>query len=124
MNVTIRDSDVEQSSVFKSTVPGGSSELTNQLNAYRKLIEQEQAEINLLKQQIQKKGSTMSKPGQTTARSGSQANLNWEENGPSSGAKFKFIHLIFVSIVFLLLGSYLAKLPLSTGPETSKDKPN
>jgi hypothetical protein len=65
----------------------------------------------------------MSKPtfGQTTARSGSQANSNWEDNATSSGAKFKFIHLIAVSIVFLLLGSYLAKVPISKGPETTKD---
>jgi len=44
------DSDVQQSSVFQSTVPGCSTVLADQVVAYRKMIEKEQAEINLLKQ--------------------------------------------------------------------------
>ena len=48
-------------------------------------------------------------------QSPAQASLNWEEGSKaSSGGKFKFIHLIAVSIVFLYLGSYLAKLPAAT----------
>jgi len=50
VNMAMADSDVQQSSIFQSAVPGGSSELANQASAYRKMIEKEQAEINLLKQ--------------------------------------------------------------------------
>lgn len=45
--------------------------------------------------------------------------VNWEDNSASSKGKFKFIHLIIVSIVFLLLGSYLAKVPIAS-PTTKK----
>ena len=38
--------------------------------------------------------------------------MNWADDAGSSGKKFKFIHVILVSIIFLLLGSYLAKLPI------------
>ena len=49
--------------------------------------------------------------------SGALANKNWEDGTASSGKKFKFIHLIVVSIVFLLLGSYLAKVPMPATPD-------
>lgn len=48
--------------------------------------------------------------------SGVQANMAWEDDGTSSGKKFKFIHIIVVSIIFLLLGSYLAKVPIAAAP--------
>ena len=38
--------------------------------------------------------------------------MAWEDDGSASGKKFKFIHIIVVSIIFLLLGSYLGKAPL------------
>ena len=38
--------------------------------------------------------------------------MNWADDAGSSGKNFKFIHVIIVSIVFLLLGSYLAKMPM------------
>ena len=44
--------------------------------------------------------------------------MNWADDNPSSGKKFKFIHVIIVSIVFLCLGSYLAKMNPATSPET------
>ena len=50
VNTAMADSDVQQSSIFQSSVPGATSELTNQASAYRKMIEKEKAEINLLKQ--------------------------------------------------------------------------
>jgi len=42
--------------------------------------------------------------------------MTWEDDGTSSGKKFKFIHIIVVSIIFLLLGSYLAKVPIAAAP--------
>ena len=42
--------------------------------------------------------------------------MTWEDDGNSSGKKFKFIHIIVVSIIFLLLGSYLAKVPIAAAP--------
>ena len=50
---------------------------------------------------------------------GAQANKNWEDDGGSSKKKFKFVHVIIVSIVFLYLGSYLAKLPIAAPAETT-----
>ena len=47
-----------------------------------------------------------------TVSGGAPAAINWAEDAGSSGKKFKFIHVIIVSILFLLLGSYLAKLPI------------
>ena len=47
-----------------------------------------------------------------TVSGGAPAAVNWAEDAGSSGKKFKFIHVIIVSILFLLLGSYLAKLPI------------
>ena len=49
--------------------------------------------------------------------------MTWEDDGTSSGKKFKFIHIIVVSIIFLLLGSYLAKVPIAAAPtpETPTD---
>ena len=43
--------------------------------------------------------------------------MNWADDNPSSGKKFKFIHVILVSIVFLCLGSYLAKMNPAPSPE-------
>ena len=48
-----------------------------------------------------------------TVSGGAPAAINWAEDAGSSGKKFKFIHVIIVSILFLLLGSYLAKLPIA-----------
>ena len=44
---------------------------------------------------------------------GANPGFKWEDGAKSSGGKFKFIHLIVVSILFLLLGAYLAKIPVS-----------
>ena len=82
------------------------------------MIEKEQAEIKGIKEEIQKKGQDISKKSSTagsgTVGVGAPAALNWADDAGSSGKKFKFIHVIIVSIVFLLLGSYLAKLPIGT----------
>jgi hypothetical protein len=80
------------------------------------MVDKERVEIQTIKAQIQKKNEQMSKPAATpsssTPSAGSQANMAWEDDGSASGKKFKFIHIIVVSIIFLLLGSYLAKVPL------------
>mmetsp|Transcript_22260 Transcript_22260/g.29810 ORF Transcript_22260/g.29810 Transcript_22260/m.29810 type:complete len:94 (+) Transcript_22260:782-1063(+) len=84
------------------------------------MIEKEKEEIKQIKAQVQKKNESMSKSCATPTggmpASGAQANQAWEDNPASSGKKFKFIHVIAVSIVFLLLGSYLAKVPLTSAP--------
>ena len=49
--------------------------------------------------------------------------MNWGDDNPSSGKKFKFIHVILVSIVFLCLGSYLAKMSPATTPEVATIDP-
>ena len=43
--------------------------------------------------------------------------IDWSDDSGSSGSKFKFIHVVIVSIIFLLLGSYLAKLPIGAPAE-------
>ena len=50
--------------------------------------------------------------------------MNWGDDNPSSGKKFKFIHVILVAIVFLCLGSYLAKMnPTAPAPEVATIDP-
>ena len=124
----VQEASMEESNVFKSTVGGSpaQTDLANQISAYRKMIEKEQEEITQLKQQVQKKTVSQSSASSGTA-SGTPAGgqVNWEDNSASSGGKFKFIHLIIVSIVFLLLGSYLAKVPLSAAsvhPESNDEQ--
>ena len=68
------------------------------------MIEKEQAEIKVIKEEIQKKTSANTASGTV---GGAPAAINWADDSGSSG-KFKFIHVIVVSIIFLLLGSYLA----------------
>ena len=49
--------------------------------------------------------------------------MNWGDDNPSSGKKFKFIHVILVAIVFLCLGSYLAKMNPAPAPEVATIDP-
>ena len=49
--------------------------------------------------------------------------MNWGDDNPSSGKKFKFIHVILVAIVFLCLGSYLAKMNPAPTPEVATIDP-
>lgn len=112
--------------MFKSTVGGSpaQTDMANQISAYRKMIEKEQEEINQLKQQVQKKTVSQSSASATPSGTPAGGQINWEDNSASSGGKFKFIHLIIMSIVFLLLGSYLAKVPLTTAsvhPESTTE---
>ena len=81
------------------------------------MIEKEQEEISKLKAQISKKQSQGASKTQTgvvggTLSAAAQANSNWEDKNASSGKKIKFIHVIICSILFLLLGSYLAYTPM------------
>jgi len=114
-------SQARQNTVYKSSI-GTNSELNTEIAAYRRMIEKEQEEIKQLKAQISKKGESMSKTSTATVVGGATtsgaalANQTWEDNAASSGKKFKFIHVILVSILFLFLGSYLAKVPLPTDP--------
>ena len=85
------------------------------------MIKKETDELNKIKAQISKKGQNMGQTQSATVgggapTTGALANKNWEDNNASSGKKFKFIHLVVVSIVFLLLGSYLAKVDLPVAP--------
>ena len=83
----------------------------NQIGAYKRMVEKEMEEIKMLKQQIQKKGQNISKTG---GGQGSQAVANWaDDNVSSGGKKFKFMHVIVISILFLLLGSFLATMPIA-----------
>jgi len=43
-------------------------------------------------------------------------NNSWQDDGTGSGKKFKFVHIIVVSIIFMLLGSFLAKAPVPSTP--------
>ena len=75
------------------------------------MVEKETEEIKMLKQQIQKKNQNITTTG---GGQGSQAVANWaDDNVSSGGKKFKFLHVIVVSILFLLLGSFLAKMPIA-----------
>ena len=69
----------------------------------------------------------MGTPGEPAATPTPQKTDNsgfqWDDAQVSSGKKFKFIHLIIVSIVFLLLGSYLAKVPSPQVLQTSDASP-
>ncbi len=84
--------------------------------------EKEAEEIKKIKAEISKKGQSMSKGSgsQATPSSGLSANKNWEDDQSSSAKGFKFIHVIVVSIVFLLLGSYLAQVPMPVDPTVAE----
>ena len=92
--------------------------------AYKRMIEKEKEEIKKIKAEISKKGQSMSKSGGSgsgTLTTGANANKNWEEDCTAAAKGFKFIHVIVVSIIFLLLGSYLAKVEVNaaTDPATA-----
>ena len=99
------------------------AELQQQITTYRKLIDKEKEEIKQIRAQIQKKNESMHKSSSTPAAgsntTGNNAQMAWEDNGSSSGKKFKFIHIILVAIVFLLLGNYLAKVPMPARPAST-----
>ena len=79
------------------------------------MIEKEQAEIKSIKEEIQKRiVNKSSSTSSSQVGGGSPVAVTWADDTGSSGKKFKFIHVIIVSILFLLLGSYLAKLPSGT----------
>ena len=80
------------------------------------MIDKEQEEIKKIKAEISKKGQSMGSGGAASSsmpQTGVNANKNWADDSASSAKGFKFIHVIVVSIVFLLLGSYLAKVPIA-----------
>ena len=86
--------------------------------AYRNMINKENAEIAKINEQIQQKERSIRETSNSNGSTpGTTANVNWEDSQGSSGKKFKFIHVIVVSIVFLLLGSYLAKLPIAVSTD-------
>ena len=47
----------------------------------------------------------------------SAAPSDWTDDVASAGKKFKFFHLIIISILFLFLGRYLAQIPTFETPE-------
>ena len=107
-----------QATLYHSANPG-TGDIQIQIAAYKKMIDQENEEIKHLKQQISKKGENMSKtnggPGGSSA-----VPSDWTDDVASSGKKFKFFHLIIVSILFLFLGRYLAQIPTFETPSVEE----
>lgn len=92
--------------------------LKTRLEQCKRLAKTEQEHIDTLQAQIKKIAAVVGESSKAgSAASGSQSG-GWAESEADSkaskGAQFKFVHLIIVSILFLLLGSYLAKS--SSGP--------